>query len=661
LLTGALMLIVAATPMQRLRGSFPTEMYFHSDIAFLPALFRDVAGRGSLSSWGLPEAPYFVPDWPLYLVAWSLTPTYSSGLALFALFQIGLLAFLWLGLMKHLSRDPLVATVLGVGALVGAGLAGRVPADYASVSFAHFGTFLLTVGGLVLFYRYHFGPPMSSVEAWPQDRPERPLAHDQRRRLLGAIFVLACLGTASDRLFVAWWVVPVVGIEMLSVLGHFAGRLSSRARDIANPTLPCGSWRLAATAVAGTAGGLLVHDALVRSSGNYGIRLRTDLTVQERLRSLVKIFIRPELSELWPLFSIAVAAAAVGWIWMSWSRRAHKPTVVFVLWFSFATVATLTAEALTMQPGWRFHQFMYHVPILMIGAWLPGLVRRCVLTPSRLAVVASLSLFSWGALPISDLSLSHTPDEVSCLDEVLARSGSRVGIGNYAVSRLAVVHSTFDLDVGTRNSWMAPEEDVHSRAWARTSADFAILHPTIFGTMPENTIRSLSANDPTETVCGHWRVLDFGPGGIDLDRLTKLGASAYAPGCWYTNSIGTPDPRPASSGLVGNTCALRVNPAEVDQGAGQYIGHGSRYEVTPGSYQLSALLSEGEAAAGTFEVAIWEANTGTLHAVHSAPLSNPRLTIEVSDTDPELSLEPRILYQGGTPLVLEGLTISRTG
>lgn len=637
-LIGSLLLIIGAIPLQRLRGSFPTENYFHSDIAFLPALFGDVASGGSISSWGLPEAPYFIPDWPLYFVAWLLTPSYSSGQALFAFLQIGLLAIVWIALMRYLSSEPLLSTALGLAALVTAGLAGQVPADYASVSFAHFGTFILTIAGLVLYFRLHFGA-----------------AH--RGRLLLAVFVLTCLATASDRLFIAWWVAPVLGIQALAIAEHRFRRRPGLAQPT-NSVLPKASGALVSSVVAATVGGLLIRAAIVRTSGNYRVEVDSGLSIRARLGLIVRIFTDSELIQFWPLYSAAVLASALVWLWLIRRRRNDTPFLVFGLWFTLASITTLSAEFLTAGPGWRFHQFMYHVPILMVGAWLPGLFRRISVPPRNVAVAGSVVLMTAGALPGpgDDLSFTHTPGEVTCLDEILAGSGSRVGIGNYAASRLAVVHSGLDLDVGTRNSWMAPEEDVHSRAWARDTADFAILYPTIFGAMPENTIRSLSEQRPVEATCGRWRVLDFGPGGIDLDRLASPGRRAEIPGCWYTNSIGTSVPSPE---VTTDACGLRVTSPEADPGTGTYIGFGSYYDVGPGSFLLSAQLSAGQTAVGTFEVAVWDANTGALQAVHSAPLTDPRITIDVPESGPELSLEGRILYQGGATLVLDSMRIER--
>ena len=697
LLRLSMVFVVVAIPLQRLRGSFPTEDFFHGDIAFLPALFDDVARGGSLSSWGLPEAPYFLPDWPLYFVAWLIAPSYSSAMALFALLQLALFAAVWLALVRYLSTEPLVATVMGLGVFVAAGLAGQVPADYASVSFAHFGTFILALAALVVWFRLHLAPadhPPGDVGSADHGGQRQAVSAGHRQRwLLFGLVLLVVVATASDPIFVAWLVVPVAAIELSAALGSRWGR--SRLMPIV------GSWPVVGSLVVGTAVGFVLRSVVVRSSGDYTVGVGSGLAFRSRLRLVFDIFFRSELTEFWLLYSLLVLVAAALW-YRQWWRQRHNPTMfLFGLWFAGAAVGTVLAEAIVADVGWRYHQFLYHVPVLMLGLWLPDLVRRIRLAPTGLAVVAALSALAWGAFPLGALSIERTPGEVACLDQALAESGSRAGIGNYSASRLAVVQSSHQLAIGSRNSWMAPEEDVHSRAWARDSADFVIFRPTVFGAIPENTVRSLAVTEPVETVCAHWRVLDFGTGGIDLDRLAVAGGRAEVPGCRYGSQLATPStpggPRAEVASSVGSVsdpdpdpdlvgggrgpesvgdevpgtrrCPLRVTSAQIGAGAGvdgqggRYVGFGAYYAVEPGRYRLSVVVTRSgeEGPDGVFEVVTWDANRGEQLSLASAPLIGPtiEIEIEVPTSGPEVSLEGRIFYQGGGDLVLEAMVIER--
>ncbi len=60
----------------------------HSDALYLPVLFEDVLRRGgSLGDWFLTPAPYFFPDFPLYLLAWLGGAGVFAQTTLFALLQ----------------------------------------------------------------------------------------------------------------------------------------------------------------------------------------------------------------------------------------------------------------------------------------------------------------------------------------------------------------------------------------------------------------------------------------------------------------------------------------------------------------------------------------------------------------------------------------------
>ncbi|MDH3683349.1 MAG: hypothetical protein OEV40_25800, partial [Acidimicrobiia bacterium] len=503
--------------------------------------------------------------------------------------------------------------------------------------------------------RLHLGRPWSRSSSTPA-APLRAAERPQQRWLLPALFLLVALSTASDRLFLAWFVGPILAIEALLLVRRLLP--AAARRRLLPTTLPAGSGRIVAATAAGALGGILLHGLVTRPSGNYRPDLSPDVALTTRARRLLDVFSRSELTTYWPYYSLACLAAALVLVVLWWRRRHDPSWFLFGLWFGLGGLAALFAQFLTAGPGWRFHQFLYHVPILMVGVWLPQLLGRVRLSAAPVAVAGSVAVVAAGALPVDELSTEHVPPGVTCLDRTIAASGSRVGVGKYAVSRLAVVYSEHELDVGTRNTWMAPEEDVHSRAWARDSADFAILRPTIFGTIPERTLRSLAERAPVEVACGTWRVLDFGPGGLDLGRLAPVGGRAETPGCWYTGSIGVADP-PGVDGQPGRSCSLRVEPDQTDPDVGTYVGFGSYYAVDPGRYQLTADLGPGPVPDGVFEVAVWDANSGELQAVETASLSELAIVIDTATPDRELSLEGRILYRGGAPLVLERLAIER--
>ena len=181
--------------------SFRAYVIENSDLLYLPTLFSDVLTKGGhLSDWFLTPAPYFFPDYLLYLLAYALGIGTYIQIAIFAVVQIGAtLCVTWVLARRLSPSEAFVAAVTITIALTWLALRGSEPFVILLVSASHYGTFLSSVLFAALWIQY-----------------EAVIASPGRHLLLVAICVLVFLATLSDNLFVVQAVLPFVATVIVT-------------------------------------------------------------------------------------------------------------------------------------------------------------------------------------------------------------------------------------------------------------------------------------------------------------------------------------------------------------------------------------------------------------------------------------------------------------
>jgi len=193
--TGGLLLVTFANVVvSYLAGhSFRAYLLENSDLLYLPALFSDVLTKGGrLSDWFLTPAPYFFPDYLVYLLAYVLGVGTYMRVAAFAVVQIGAtLCVMWLLARRLSPSEAFVAAVTITIALVWLALRGNEPFVILLASASHYGTFLSSILFAALWIQY-----------------ESVSTSRRKRLLLAAICIVVFLATLSDNLFVVQAIVP---------------------------------------------------------------------------------------------------------------------------------------------------------------------------------------------------------------------------------------------------------------------------------------------------------------------------------------------------------------------------------------------------------------------------------------------------------------------
>ncbi|MEQ1759484.1 MAG: hypothetical protein ABL986_14280 [Vicinamibacterales bacterium] len=172
----------------------------NSDLLYLPALFSDVIEKhGRLSDWYLTPAPYFFPDFPLYLVAHLLGQSAYVRIAWFAVGQtVVTFGALWFLAREAVSSDALAKAVSITLAMVWLGLSAGEPFVILFASASHYGSSIsaLLLSALWILYKRTSERPMQKV-------------------IMVILCALTLVSTLSDNFFIVQGLIPFSATAIL--------------------------------------------------------------------------------------------------------------------------------------------------------------------------------------------------------------------------------------------------------------------------------------------------------------------------------------------------------------------------------------------------------------------------------------------------------------
>ena len=180
--------------------SFRGYLVENSDLLYLPTLFSDLIVKGGrLSDWFLTPAPYFFPDYPIYLMAYILGPGTYSRIAMFSIAQTMLTCCAIWFLAKQVSQSQALtlAVTITIGLIWLAINAGE-PFVILLASASHYGAFVSAIIFAALWLQY-------------KTRQEQP----GRRVLLPVMYILVFLSTLSDNFFIVQVLIPFLATTVL--------------------------------------------------------------------------------------------------------------------------------------------------------------------------------------------------------------------------------------------------------------------------------------------------------------------------------------------------------------------------------------------------------------------------------------------------------------
>lgn len=470
----------------------------NADALYLPTLFDDLLARGGrLSDWYLTPAPYFFPDYPVYLAAYWLAPTSYVQIIVFGILQCLLL----------LAAITVLARALGSGAaLPGAAFSLTLFAWLAASGREPF--------VLLLSNAWHFGGFLSAVllaAAWLR------FEATASRAALAAACALAFLTTLSDSLFLPQAVLPLACATSAWMLLERPRLADLRRR------LPM-AWAPVAAALLGHFG----YALLVSHPMRYGLRPDPG-HIKGNLHDLAAIAL-----DLWQALPLAVLGwlACVAFALACAARLAlgrapiglpPAPAWLLVFWL-VSTAGTLAVSLL--QAGLPVAA-RYFIPAACWPILLLPMVAAHLL-PSRQAPVLLLAgtcacalgigtaaARQWHAHPLDD---DYYPSDSACLDRVLAVMDLRHGIAQYWDAKPFQRFSRRGIVLAQHIASLEELPWITSRRYFRPAYDFALVGPDAPPPhhIPAARLEAINGPPAARVRCGAHTVLLYGHGMLKL-------------------------------------------------------------------------------------------------------------------------------------------------
>lgn len=554
------------------QAGHPLQAYlFHADSLYLPVLFHDLfAGGGRLADWYLTPAPYFFPDFALYLAAYLGGGGAYQQILVFALLQTALTALaLFFVVSAIVERHRIATTALIALALLWFGVNAAEPFVELFTSAYHFGAFLSALVFVALWLRHE---------------------RSADRRVLAALCLLAFLSALSDNIFLVQVIAPYAVTRAL-LPGSAAGTVLGRLRPV---------WPILAASVLGSLSYKLVVAHPTRYPTKLGVAM-FDKNLHDLLELLGRLFLQfPLLGAVfcaYLAFGIACLAASL-------RKRAilglPRPLILLIVFSLVSMAGTLSAvllvQNLPVAPRYLIPVLIWPLVIAVLVLrhfmrerydWI-SLFASALLASTLLA--DSIRLHGGQARPAT-----YYPEQIACIDNALGSSGLRHGIAQYwdakhiqAFSRhpLRLAQYVDDLN---RHNWITSER------FFRKTYDFAIINNAAEGMFKLPAAKLIEMNGPPSksVTCGDRTLLMFGQDRLRLERTALPGVSLRWKGCELPTLIGKPTP------------ACEVQKSAPDQDG--FLSFGPYQSLPAGTYAYEVEYASSKAAneiAGEWDVAL---------------------------------------------------------
>jgi hypothetical protein len=487
---------------------------FDSDALYMPAVFADLfAGGGKLADWYLTPAPYFFPDYLLYLPAWLLGATVYDQVLVFALLQITAVAaatYAIAGAVVKEQRAMLAATV--TIALTGLALTSAKPYVELLASAFHYGAFLSSL----LF-----------VACWLRLR--RDGAPASRSAALAGMVLVTFASALSDNLFLVQAVAPFLLALLVFPYGPGYGL---RARRM--PAL-----LVLGAGLAGSLSYRLVVARPTRYPARFGLE-KLGVNVQDLLAGWWEAVVHaPALGAVFVLYGLCVLASIRACIRKEPESKTPEPlvwiTVFSLLSLVVTSITIVLMTSLETVPRYQIPSFTW--PVVVSALWLAHLARQRFYVLALALVAVQLGMLGMGldapGKKTGPERGAHYPAEIACIDRALAGTPLRHGIAQYWDAKLIQAFSHQPLTLAQHTGDLNEHRWITSDKFFRPGYDFAIISENAPPPYKINRHRLLEMNGAPANVvaCGSRTVLLYPQGKLQVKPFAGPKTAVRWKGC----------------------------------------------------------------------------------------------------------------------------------
>lgn len=487
---------------------------FDSDALYMPAVFADLlAGQGKLADWYLTPAPYFFPDYLLYLPASLLGATVYEQVLMFALLQIAALTalvFVIGGAVVKEQRAMLAATVSI--ALTGLALTSAKPYVELLSSGFHYGAFLSSLILVALWLRLRRDDAAASNFA--------PLA---------GICLVTFASALSDNLFLVQAVAPF----LLTLLVYPAGP-SRPLRARLRPAL-----LILGAGLAGSLSYRLVIARPTRYPAKFGLE-KLAVNLQDLAAGWWEAIVHaPALGVVLVVYCVCVLASIRACLRKESVAKAVQPlvwiTLFSVLSLLVTSVTIVLMARLEVVPRYQIPGFTW--PVLVSALWLAHMAQRRFYVIALALGAVQLGMLGMGlAAPgkkTGNERGQYYPPEIACIDRALAGTPLRHGIAQYWDAKLIQSFSRQHITLAQHTGDLGEHRWITSDKFFRPGYDFAIISENASTEYKIDRQKLLAINGPPsqEVACGNRSLLLYPPGTLQVKAIASRGASVRWKGC----------------------------------------------------------------------------------------------------------------------------------
>jgi hypothetical protein len=430
--------------------------YTNSDALYLPTLFKDIFTKhGSISDWYLTPAPYFFPDYFLFLGAYLSSSSPYYQIAAFAAIQITTFSLAVLFLTRQIQ--PLKKTYFLTSSIVVylIWLAINYGSNYLYllISAHHFGIILLSIINLGLWLKYSQQP--------------------NKKAYFYAILIISYLGALSDGLFIIQNTAPLALSIFISAFFKNRAELKSKTKQ---------SLYILIAAILGYNSYPLVISHRTWYNANISLN-----NIQPNLEVLSSIFTQI-YSEHFVFFIVLILFLLIFAIQTYYYQKPHnnksnqEQNLTFFTIYAFLSIlASLIFCLISALPVTnRYLIPMFVLPVISVFYFIYNLAKR-----SEILALSSYSLFAVSCIYTLTPKLkngyitNYYPEEVACIDQALSQelepNTTLHGIAGYWDAKFIQNWSKKDLILGQHNSDLTKYSWITSDKYFQTTYDFAII------------------------------------------------------------------------------------------------------------------------------------------------------------------------------------------
>lgn len=488
---------------------------FNSDTLFLPSLYRDFRqGIFSFNDFYFSGAIFFFPDWFMYAISRFLGGSTYLAIPIYFTLQMMILCGLTFAITRFFFRSGPLPYLMAASICVflveidiksPSQESFEWPYSISMLSVTHFGEFLSWLASTYLVLKILF-----LQNSTPSPRT---------RYVHWALVVLILLTTFSDRLFLVNWTIPVflclyvfkklgvirLGLFLLLSLEFFSGTLFGYTIIPKILGLHSGFYENG------------IHIGNVSNNGKVLIDIVSDFFSRHRNISFFLIV-------LYSACIVGIVRLRKKGLGRLQQGDPDSPVHFLCVFLLLLVPIMISAMYLSGDFGLsNYAEIRYMIPIFLGPiVFAPILLKEFGLSlQSPLFKLAFLGTLLFGfSIILSETPKnlaeysSFYPDDVRCVDNVLAHLGAHRGISPYWQARYITMLSQKNTQVVAVNPNATPYLWISNRKWYSGKFDFAVL--------PEgdkSLIRSFqnSLGKPKETFnCSGMSILFFGIGGISL-------------------------------------------------------------------------------------------------------------------------------------------------